>query len=144
MTKQEKAVLNFNSMNCNQAVFTAFGPDYGLKEDDCFTLGLSFGAGMGRQGKTCGAVTGAYLVIGLWCAKQLQNKQEQKQLAVQKVHEFNKQFQLEHGSHDCKVLLKHDLSNPNEYQLATDLGLFDTLCPKFVGSAANILEKILV
>lgn len=144
MNQQEKAIQNFETMNCNQAVLSVFGPQYGITEEECFSLGLSFGGGMARQGKTCGAVTGAYLVIGLWCARQSPDKSFQKKLAVEKVAEFNKMFEANHKSLDCKTLLNYDLSKPDEAIKAGELGLFDTICPKLVGSSAEILTEILV
>jgi len=143
MTRRQKTVENFETMNCNQAVLAAIGPDFGLSEDLCYKVGLSFGGGMGRQGKTCGAVTGAYIAIGLWSARQTDDKQLQKQVAAAKVQEFNKQFQDAFGSLECKSLLKYDLSVEYEATEAKELGLFDSLCPIFVGSSTEILEQIL-
>ena len=70
MTKSEKAINYFqNSFNCAQAVFTPFGLDMGVPEDHCLKIACAFGAGMGRQQCTCGAVTGAMMVLGLHFGK---------------------------------------------------------------------------
>ena len=143
MNKQEKALKNFEQMNCNQSVFVAFGPDYDISEELCFKLGLSFGGGMGKQGKTCGAVTGAYNVIGLWSATQTDDKGRQKQIAAEKVQEFNKLFVKQNGHTDCKALLKYDMSIPGEAQKIEELGLTKSVCPDLVGYSAKILEEIL-
>lgn len=130
-------------MNCNQAVITVFGPQYGVSEKQCFDMGLAFGGGMARQGKTCGAVTGAYMAIGLWSARQTEDSREQKLLAVEKVAEFNRLFHEKHGSLECKTLLKYDLSIPEEAKKASELGLFNSICPELVGSSAEILTHLL-
>lgn len=143
MNNREKAIHQFNQMNCNQSVITVFGPQLGVPENVCFNMGLAFGSGMGRQGKTCGAVTGAYMAIGLWSAKQFDDTRQQKKLAVEKVAEFNRRFLEKHGSLDCKTLLKYDLSLPAEAEKAAEMGLFDTVCPELVGSSADILTTLL-
>lgn len=143
MDKQEKAIMNFETMNCNQSVLAAFGPEYDISEELCFTLGLSFGGGMGRQGKTCGVITGAYSVIGLWSAKQTDDISLQKKLAIDKVQEFTQRFIAINGNTDCKSLLNYDMSKPEEAQKIQELGLTEKICPKLVGSSAQILDEIL-
>jgi C_GCAxxG_C_C family probable redox protein len=143
MNKSEKAILFFKTLNCNQAVFAAFGPVYGVSEELCIKLGLSYGGGMGRQGKTCGVVTGAYNVIGLWASEQSNELQEQKQIAAQKVKEFNQLFIRENKYLECKDLLGYDISIPEEAIKIKEQNLSDTLCPKFVGKAVELLEEIL-
>lgn len=144
MNNQEKSIKNFETMNCNQAVFCTYGPKFGVEEKLCLKLGLAYGGGMGRQGKTCGAVTGAYNVIGLWSAEQpLKEMAEMKKIAAEKVQEFNRLFIEANGSLECKDLLKYDISIPEQSEKVNELGLFDTVCPKMVGSSAKILDQIL-
>jgi C_GCAxxG_C_C family probable redox protein len=143
VNKSEKAVSYFKTLNCNQAVFAAFGPDYGVSEELCIKLGLSYGGGMGRQGKTCGAVTGAYNVIGLWAAGRAEDLPGKKKLATQKVLEFNHLFTKFCGNLECKDLLGYNLSIPEEEAQIKEQNLFDTICPNLVGKAAEILEEIL-
>ncbi|MEG0764604.1 MAG: C-GCAxxG-C-C family protein, partial [Pseudoflavonifractor sp.] len=50
--------------NCAQAVLMPFAERCGLTRDQAETLGSNFGSGM-HCGGTCGAVTGALMVLGL-------------------------------------------------------------------------------
>lgn len=50
--------------NCAQAVLCAYAGECGLELEEAYRLGQNFGAGM-RHGGTCGAVTGALMVLGL-------------------------------------------------------------------------------
>lgn len=143
MTKSEKAVENFNSLNCNQSILSVFGPDYGICENHCMSLGLGFGGGMGKQGKTCGAVTGAYMVIGLWAAKKPGNNNEKKEIANQKIREFNKLFIEGHGVLECEKLLGYNVGVPEENEKIKSLGYFQTRCPKYISASAEILCNIL-
>lgn len=50
--------------NCCQSVLVPFCRECGLTEDEAYKLGAHFGAGM-KHGSTCGAVTGALMVLGM-------------------------------------------------------------------------------
>jgi len=143
MERSEKAIKLFKTWNCNQSVLASWSPDFGVTEEMSFKIGLSYGGGMGRTGKTCGAVTGAYTVIGLWAANQVDDKAAQKKLAAEKVLEFNRLFTDKFGYLECNELLGHDISNQEEVAVINEKKLFDTLCPFFVGRAADLLNDVL-
>ena len=142
MNRIELAKENFRTMNCNQAVFTVFAEKYGLSSSIATYIGLGFGGGM-AQGKTCGVVSGAYMVIGLWTATKTKDLQEQKALAKAKLKEFNFEFKKRQNSLNCKTLLGFDLSLDEERLNAHESGAFDTKCPIYVVEAVTILEDIL-
>ena len=50
--------------NCCQSVLVPFCRECGLTEEEAYRLGAHFGSGM-HHGSTCGAVTGALMVLGL-------------------------------------------------------------------------------
>lgn len=50
---------------CSQAILAVYGKQYGISETTALSLARSFGAGMAHTCQTCGAVTGAYIVLGL-------------------------------------------------------------------------------
>ena len=52
-------------MNCAQSVLSVFCQEFKLDRNQALRIAMGFGGGMGRTGKTCGAVTGAYMVLGL-------------------------------------------------------------------------------
>ncbi len=49
--------------NCCQSVLVPFAEELGLNEERAYALGAHFGSGM-RHGSTCGALTGALMVLG--------------------------------------------------------------------------------
>jgi C_GCAxxG_C_C family probable redox protein len=95
------------------------------------------------MGETCGAVTGAFMVIGLKYGKARAEDDGARDKTYELVGEFVARFKDRHGSIICKELLGYDLSNPLEGEAAKEKGLFDTLCPQFVRNATEILEEIL-
>jgi hypothetical protein len=66
MSRIEEAVACFaEGFSCAQAVCAVYGPLYGMEREMALRAAGAFGGGMGRSGQTCGAVTGAMIVIGL-------------------------------------------------------------------------------
>ena len=62
----DKAVAIFKEgINCSQAVLSSFAEDFGVDKNMALKMAAGFGGGMGRTGHRCGAVTGAYMVLGL-------------------------------------------------------------------------------
>jgi C_GCAxxG_C_C family probable redox protein len=128
---------------CSQSVLSAFAPELGLDREMAHKVATSFGGGMGRMGKTCGAVTGAFMVIGLKYGRTRAEDEETKEKAYELVKEFVKRFQERNGSIECRELLGHDMSTPEGYKIIYEKGLTKELCPNFVQDAVEILEQIL-
>lgn len=93
------------------------------------------------MGETCGAVTGAYMVLGLKAPSEGKTIQEIKAETKVAVRKFNELFIAKHGSLKCKKLLGVDISTPEGAAEANEKQLFDTLCPGLVASSAEILEQ---
>jgi len=145
MTKVDKANDYFrDKFNCSQAVFTVFGTEFGLSENNCLKIGCAFGAGMGRKQFTCGAVTGALMAIGLKYGKASGDSEDKKQETYLKTREFFTEFNNIHGSTVCRELLKGlDMNDPDDYKKIIDQDLFGIQCEKYVGDAVRIVEKII-
>jgi C_GCAxxG_C_C family probable redox protein len=144
MGKPEKAVDYFrNKFNCSQSVFTVFGTEQGMSEDDSLKVSCAFGGGMGRQQYTCGAVTGALMALGLKYGKALNDPEEKKQQTYALTREFFQKFTELNGSVNCKVLLEGlDMNDPDDHKTLMDRKLFDLKCEKYVADAVRIVETI--
>ena len=145
MEKVEQAVSKFrDGFLCSQAILSTYGPWDGLSEELALKLAAGLGGGMGRMAQTCGAVTGSILVIGLKKGAISVEDTASKEDTYQAVREFSKRFKATHGSTICKELLGCDISEADGYEKARREDLFKKECPKYVGSAVEILEKVLV
>jgi C_GCAxxG_C_C family probable redox protein len=144
MNRSDKALEYFrNKFNCSQSVFTVFGTENGLSENDCLKISCAFGAGMGRQQLTCGAVTGALMALGLKYGKAMGDNDEKKQYTYEKTREFFTEFVKSHGTSSCMELLRGlDINDPDDHQKIIDQGLFETLCEQYVTDSVSIVEKI--
>jgi C_GCAxxG_C_C family probable redox protein len=144
MSNVEKAVDRFTEgFSCAQAILSTFAPGLGLDEETALKLASGFGGGMGRMGKTCGAVTGAFMAIGLKYGKTKADDEESKERTYMLACEFAKRFESNNGSVTCNDLLGCDIATPEGMRRAEAEDLFNTLCPKLVRNAAEILEGLL-
>lgn len=144
MNGVERAVSCFDEgFSCSQAVLSAFGPQLGLDRETALRVAAGFGGGMGHRGETCGAVTGAFMVIGLKCGRSAVDNQEAKETAYTLVNEFVDEFESRNGSVICRELLGCDISTPEGLELAREMNLLTTRCPNFVRDAAEIIEQVL-
>ena len=144
MSRAEIAIACFKEgFSCSQAVLSTYAPDLGLDREMAFRVAGAFGAGMARTGQTCGAVSGALMVIGLEYGQTQGEDKPAKEKTYALGREFLERFKARNGGVVCRELLGHDISTPEEMQAARDKGLFDSLCPRLVANAVEILEEIL-
>ena len=144
MSRAEEAKRHFeDGFLCAPAVFSTYSEQLGLEKAMALKIACGFGAGIGRMGKTCGAVTGALMVIGLKHGKVDLADEESQQRTYALVQKFVDRFKALNDSIECKELIGYDLSDPGELRLARDSGVFKTKCPSFVCDSARILEDIL-
>jgi C_GCAxxG_C_C family probable redox protein len=142
MRKKEEARITFDGgFNCAQSVLKPFVKELGASEFEVMRLSAGFGAGMGRMQQTCGAVTGAYMVLGLKYGKQ-QPDDESKDKVIQLMQEFNEKFTQINGSESCRELLKVDLKTPEGQDSFEKQGLHEKVCTKCVESSVSLLEEI--
>ena len=140
MSKVEQAMTYFSEgYSCSQAILAAYGPELGLDRDNAVKLASTFSGGMGMTGETCGAVTGALMALGL---KFNEADAEAKAKSIQRAKLFLGQFQERHGSTLCMELIAYDHSTPDIMSYVRANNLTQTTCPKFVRTAAEILEGI--
>ncbi len=145
MTYAEKALDLFsNDFNCAQSVLAAFAKDYELEETKALKLACGLGAGMGCTARTCGAVTGAFLVIGLKYGKYKSEDKDSKPLTYRKVREFIEEFEKRHGSIECRQLVGMDISSEKGFAEAREKNLFKSICFKLVEDTVAILETQIV
>ena len=98
---------------------------------------------MARTGGTCGAVTGALMVIGLKHAKTRKDDDDSRELAYAMAQDLMDAFRERNGSLLCREILGADVSTPEGIAEVRKRDLFRTVCPKFVRDAGEILEGLL-
>ena len=144
MSSVEEAVSCFNEgFMCSQAVLAAYAGQFGMDHETALRVSAAFGGGMGRMGEICGAVTGAFMVIGLKYGRTQVKDTQSHEKTNKLVNEFVSKFKSLNGSIVCRELLGCDLSTSDGLKIFVEKNLRITLCPKFVRDAAEIVEQLL-
>jgi C_GCAxxG_C_C family probable redox protein len=139
----DAAALFVSGWSCSQAVCCAFVNDFGTDEKTALRLSCGLGGGMGHTGNTCGAVSGALMVIGMKYGRTALDDLVSKDKTYEVAQQFIREFRRRNNSVNCTDLIGHDLSNPGELAAAREKKLFHTKCTKFVRDAGDILETLL-
>jgi C_GCAxxG_C_C family probable redox protein len=141
--RSDKAVAVFDSgFNCSQAVLSTLGPELGLERVTALRVAGAVGAGMGRMGNVCGAVTGAFMAIGLKYSKTQDGENDLRDKGYALVRRFTQEFEARNGSIVCKEILGCDISTEEGIAHAREAGLFGNVCTKAVRDAVEILERM--
>ena len=143
MSRIDSALSRFaQGFNCSQAVLSAYAGQFGLDEETALKIASGFGGGMGRMADTCGAVTGAFMVLGLKYGQPRRIGRPRKG-STHRIRDFAERFKARNGSLVCRDLLGCDISTPEGLQQAREAEMFSKTCPKFVRDACEILEEML-
>jgi len=141
---ETKAISTFKAgLNCAQAVLASYSEKLKFDEEMALRVSCGFGGGMGRMQDTCGVVTGAFMVLGIYnCQKYTDNK-DRKDKTYKMVRDFNEKFLAIHHTTNCKSLLNCDLSTPEGQQKVKDQNLHEKICEKCMSSSIQILEELM-
>lgn len=107
--------------NCCQSVLTPFRDLCGLSPEEAYHLGAHFGAGM-KHGGTCGAVTGALMVLGMAGADN------------DAALELMRRFRAKNQTLECTELLRLASQRGEERKCH---------CDRMVYEAVELLEELL-
>ena len=128
--------------NCTQSVMCAFGGSLGIDERTVKVMASGFGAGMGREQLTCGAVTGAVMAIGCRYFDP-DDVRVSRERVYEKTREVLKRFKALHSSLSCRELLGVDLSTPEGRQQAREQDLYRLRCEPYMMDACRIVDQML-
>jgi len=142
MSKADAALKFHENYNCAQSVLAAYAADYGLELDKALSIAVGFGAGMGRVQETCGAVTGAIMVLGLSSHFKEEDARPKINAVYAKVHRFIDEFAKEKGTARCRDLLNCDLSTEEGQKFFKEHKLREN-CLGYVRFCCEMLDKYL-
>jgi C_GCAxxG_C_C family probable redox protein len=141
-TKTNKALELFKGdYNCAQSTLSVFSKALEIDATTLQNFTAGFGAGMCYQGRTCGAVAGAYMALGLYSGKTNADAETVKKNTRERIEKFNHYFENKHKSTLCRVLLGEDVSTAIGLEKARMQGVFENRCPNFIISAVEWLEQ---
>jgi C_GCAxxG_C_C family probable redox protein len=146
MTRIEKTVdLHKNGgLSCSQAVLTVYGEQYGIDSKKARLLGRTLAAGIGRQGETCGYITGALLILAH--AYDDKDEAQARKNTHPVVMELIRRFKERYGTMMCKELLGTDMSTEEGLKKIVEEKLLAKHCYSEGGigqHVAKMLEELL-
>ncbi len=143
-SKEEKAIESFRSgLNCSQSVVSAYAEEMNFDRNLALSISCGFGGGMGRLQETCGAATGAFMVMGIhYCRKYSDNK-DRKETTYAAIQKFSKEFTVLHGTMNCMELINVDLKSEDGHRLLKESNLSENVCEKCILDSLKITEDIL-
>ena len=120
-TRKHLAAERKKTCNCAQAVIVTYADLAGIDEAAAMALGNAFGSGMGNMEGTCGALTGAAMVVGLVTGDKLRSRKVMSKIMTE--------FQQRNGATQCKLLK------------GVGTGQVLRSCEDCVADASELLEK---
>jgi C_GCAxxG_C_C family probable redox protein len=142
ITKDEIVRYFKGGIDCSQVVLMQWATELGYDEEEAARMAAAFGGGM-FNGDTCGAVSGAMIVIGLEYGHFELDDPESKTNLMEKVDTFLKKFMERRGTTICRELTKYDFSQEGELEKAIASGILFEFCPYLVLDALEILDEIM-
>jgi C_GCAxxG_C_C family probable redox protein len=143
--RSEIAVSKFSEgYNCTQSVFYSYCDAHGFDQNTALKMACGFGAGMGRKGEVCGAVTGGIIVIGAKYGRGERDDRTATELTYRKTRELMDRFEKKHGTFICRKLLHGcELTTEEGQKHIKDNNLMNRTCRPCVQSVVEILDSIM-
>lgn len=146
MKRSEKAMMLFNEgYACSQAIVMAFQDVVGINSDTLMKISLPLGGGISRLRRTCGAVLGMSLIVGLLFGSKTVDHENKL-----KVYEINQKliekFEEKRGTSNCLKLLEKaglEVEVKGEAEKRTSEYYSKRPCGYIVYDAALVLEEYL-
>ena len=120
-TRIPTAVERKKTCNCAQAVIATYADLVGITHEQAMNLGNAFGSGMGNMEGTCGALTGAAIIVGLATGDKQRSRQVMSTIMTK--------FKARNGATQCRALK------------GVDTHKVLRSCPDCVADACELLEQ---
>ncbi|HLN75261.1 MAG: C-GCAxxG-C-C family protein [Methylococcaceae bacterium] len=125
---------------CSQSVLLAYADYFNLDLPTAKRISSTFGGGMGRLRKTCGAVTGAFMVLGLAHGNEDPKDMDTKLNSYVMVRELYHKVEANHGTVNCKELLTKYASENDVLQRTHH----KIICRQIVAEVSELLYDQLI
>jgi C_GCAxxG_C_C family probable redox protein len=124
---------------CAVSILLVYAEQFDLQEKDVIKIASCFGAGMGRLRKTCGALTGSTMVLGMAFGNSDPKDMKTKLHAYERVRDLFQEFEAKYNTSDCAELLKKKCTD----QQIKDRYHHKLICREVIETTQNLLDNIL-
>ena len=138
----EIAARHFDAgFNCAESINLAF-PPAGDDAARAAQMGATaFGGGIVRRGMTCGALTGAAMVIGRQLGRCTPEDGDGKERVYRVVQSILSEFEAQYGTLECRTITSVDFNEPNDPDAMKKL--HTEVCVPLVRYVAELVERAL-
>jgi C_GCAxxG_C_C family probable redox protein len=147
LSKKETIALALGSAEqgflCSESVLLALAKCQAVSSDLIPRIATGFGAGFGRTGEVCGALSGAILGLGIRFGRSVVTKKPESRKPYWFTMELLNRFKDRFGSVRCSDLLGLDLSRDADVQRYHKQKLWDTRCREFIRVACELAYDLL-
>jgi len=136
------AVRHFISegRTCGESLLLAGCQALALESELVPDIALGVAGGVGLRGKTCGAVTGAAIMLGVVVGRREDDYLKKLTRTMAAAGALCQEFESTFGSTECRKLCGLDLTTP-EGIAALEAGVKAKVCRRFVEAAARLLAR---
>lgn len=124
---------------CSGSLLKAGSEALGVKSSIIPDIAMGFGGGIGMQRKTCGAVTGAAMVLSIAAGLKQKDHKKKKMLAMKAAGNLFKRFEKEFGTTECKLLTS--LGKEEKEKSKNIRETIKKKCTNYVKTAARLLAE---
>lgn len=131
--------------NCCQSTLLAVAEAHDVGCEGCIpAVAYGMGGGIGHTGRTCGAVTGAVMALGLAVDRFTEgDRRAKKTRAYELGGAFLERFAERFGTSRCERLIGLNLSEPGSMERFLASGAFDETCTPCVRWAAREASRVI-
>lgn len=104
LVEQALALRSERKYNCAQAVACALAPYVGADSEAAYRMSEGFGSGMGEMSETCGAISGAIMVLSQASSAGTELSGATKAQTYSLTRELLHRFREQNGSTVCREL----------------------------------------
>ena len=133
-----------SGFNCSQSVLSSYSNYLGVDNDIALSVSCGFGAGMGRLQGTCGVVTAAYMIFGVYCSNRFDNNEDRKQKSYLMIQAFNTSFVEKHKTTDCGLLLNCDLNTKEGKEKFQSDNLIEKVCQNCLKDSIRFINDQII
>ena len=138
---EQAVALLWSGCPCSETILRAYSPSLGLSRGDAFEIAMRLARKV-NMCETCGAVTGAYIILGKHQPAEVPDRGESEQRLANSLREFTNNFTARHGTITCRKFLieKARKAKPQNFRDGT---IIPGLCPRLVKDTGLLLEQML-
>ena len=141
LDSDKKKILDWmqEGYNCSQVVMMHFVDKTGIDLEIAKNISQPFELGH-YNASTCGAVVAGLMVLGLLKGGM---DDDSKVDLIKSSHIFTSKFKEQMGAINCVDLLGMNVNEGNNISKAFEEGKIQTICPKAIFTAIEILEEMI-